>query len=83
MDANKAQVLRDIGYEIGPSCGTCKHSDIGFDEDFGTCDIHEYVHLKHSGTPRKLSVYQYGRCPKFERADFVEQRIHGFKEFVR
>ncbi|MBV9125668.1 MAG: hypothetical protein JO112_20145 [Planctomycetes bacterium] len=83
MDANKAQRLRDIGYEIGPTCGTCKHGLFAAEDDFGTCRVNEYVHLKHTGSPRKLSIFQHGRCPKFERASWVEEQVHGFKEFLK
>lgn len=83
MDVNKRLKLVEVGYEIGPSCGTCKHGRFEYEERFGTCEVNEYQHLKHTGKPRKLSVYEFGRCPKFERAGWVEHAIHGFKEFMR
>lgn len=81
MDNNKLQKLKDIGYEIKPSCGTCKHFQQYEDAHFGECDAQDYVHLKHSGGKRKLSVVMYGSCSKYEpmNLDF----LHGFKELVK
>lgn len=61
----------------------CKHADMGSDDDFGFCGVHEYVHLKHTGKPRKLSVYRYGHCSSFEQEEYVENYVHGFKEFLK
>lgn len=65
MDANKLTVLREVGYKINRCCGLCKHGWFPRD-DWGTCELTTYEHQKHSGTPRKLSIHKYGRCPKFE-----------------
>lgn len=80
MDQNKIDKLKAIGYVVNPSCGTCKNFTQKSDYDFGECEIHEYVHLKHSGGKRKLSVVQYGLCNSYEpgEVDF----LHGFKEFL-
>lgn len=82
MDENKRQILKQIGYEIRPCCGSCKHGRIG-NTGFGDCLLHKYDHLKHSGGPRALSVYQSGWCPKFEMHDAMLLKLHGFNEFVK
>lgn len=81
MDINKASKLREIGYKIEPSCGTCKHFVQRSDEDFGDCQIHDYEHLKHTGGRRRLSVVRYGQCKSFEANDNLGY-LHGFKEFL-
>ena len=80
MDANKRQVLIDIGYKIPPCCGTCAHFTSYVDPEFGDCGIHKYTHLKHSGGQRKLSVVQYGSCEDYKADD--TSFLHGFKEFL-
>ncbi len=81
MDQNKSDKLKEIGYEVKPSCGTCKHFQQYDDEHFGECNVNTYVHLKHSGGKRKLSVVQFGSCGKYEQGDVYF--LHGFKEFVK
>lgn len=81
MDANKLQKLKDIGYTIKASCGTCKYFQHHQDEHFGECDKHEYTHLKHSGGKRKLSVVMYGSCDKYEATNL--SFLHGFMELVQ
>ena len=83
MDENKRLKLVEIGYEIKPSCGMCLHAKIEDDEDFGTCNKHEYKHLKHIGSPRKLSILRYGNCPQYEPVLAFANYIHGFKEFLK
>lgn len=80
MDQNKLQKLKDIGYKIPKTCGTCKYFQMHVDEHFGECDKHSYVHLKHSGGKRKLSVVMHGSCNEHEVDDL--SYLHGFKEFV-
>lgn len=76
MDQNKLNKLKEIGYKIPPSCGTCVHFKQFDDMHFGECDVNEYTHLKHSGGKRKLSVVQYGSCDKYEQGDV--SFLHGF-----
>jgi hypothetical protein len=79
MDKNKLQVLRDIDYKINPCCGNCVHGDFG-ETNFGTCAIQSYFHLKHQRT-HGLSIYRFGRCPKWER-DPMSDNLEGFEEFL-
>lgn len=79
MDANKRQVLEDIGYRIQPTCGGCSHSSFPSDE-WGTCDRHSYEHLKHTGERRHLSVHSSGYCPWFEPTESWE--LGAYVEFV-
>lgn len=61
MDANKQEALDQIGYEIPACCGLCRFGQFP-QNDWGTCDLHSYTHLKHSGPDRRLSVYRFGLC---------------------
>lgn len=80
MDQNKADKLKEIGYEIKPSCGTCKHFKQYVDPEFGDCGVHKYVHLKHTGGQKRLSVVVYGYCTSYEPSDL--DFLHGFKEYL-
>lgn len=82
MDQNKLDKLKEIGYEIKPTCGTCIHFKQFSDADFGDCQKHEYVHLKHSGGRRKLSVVRDGSCNEYERSDSLLW-LHGFQELLK
>jgi hypothetical protein len=62
MDKNKEKKLKKIGYIIPEVCGTCLHSDIKPGQDFGTCGLISYNHLKHSTDVRDLTIYRGGRC---------------------
>jgi hypothetical protein len=79
MDANKREELLRIGYSIRGTCGTCVHGHFNND-NFGTCVIHDYQHLKHTGGKRQLSVYAHGSCPKFERG---RSHLGLWEEFVK
>lgn len=82
MDANKRLELLNIGYAIQGTCGICVHGQFQPGSSFGTCAIHEYKHLKHTGDKRQLSVYAHGRCPKFELDD-DKARLGLWQEFVK
>ncbi len=64
MDENKRQELHRIGYMILGSCGTCKHGDFP-NNDWGSCEVHTYEHLKHTGDRRHLSIHRSGWCKSF------------------
>lgn len=65
MDANKLEVLREIDYQIHPTCGSCLYSVIRPGSDYGICGLHTYEHQKHSSKERSLSVNRYGSCPEW------------------
>jgi len=81
MDANKRQELLSLGYSIPGTCGICKHGEFNKDT-FGTCAVHDYQHLKHTGERRHLSVYAHGRCRDFE-LDENKARLGLWQEFVK
>jgi hypothetical protein len=81
MDANKRLELLRIGYQIRGACGLCKHGVFAPKQDFGTCSIYTYQHLKHTGDRRQLSVHQYGSCDSFER-DLTRGNLGLWDEFV-
>jgi hypothetical protein len=64
MDENKRKKLKEIGYEIHPSCGMCQ-SGIFEGVAWGTCKKHTYEHLKHTEETRELSIFRHGVCPEF------------------
>lgn len=76
VDRNKFQVLQEVEYRVFPSCSMCKHSTFPQD-DWGTCDLHEYDHDKHGDT-RKLSIHKCGGCPRFERDYSRTARLGAF-----
>jgi hypothetical protein len=68
MDANKLTKLREIGFEIRDVCATCEHGNFGgCSPHYGTCRKHVYVHSKHTGPPRRLSVRYDGHCDDYRR----------------
>jgi len=82
MDANKLKKLRDIDYAINPTCGTCAHSYITCETDWGVCNKHSYSHAKHTVKARSLSVHRSGSCPDFEISADKEHNMSHFKEFM-
>jgi len=92
MDENKRKKLQEIGYFIGPICGLCKNG-VFPNNEWGTCKIFSYKHLKHSDEIRQLSIHKYGSCG--EAIGFSEYAVHfkfdeskrafieNFKEFWR
>lgn len=82
MDENKRQQLVVIDYAIFPVCGICKHGVFKKDNDFGECTAYQYVHQKHTGAERDLSVYRYGTCSSPKLRTGVRSFIHGYAEFL-
>lgn len=78
MDANKLEVLVDVGYEISPACGICQYAELK--GEWGTCNYHEYEHLKHTGPERQLSINRYGSCKDFKPSN-IEMRLGAYLEF--
>jgi len=65
MDLNKLDKLKEIDYEINPCCGLCIHGKFRMETDWGTCDAHNYEHLKHE-RECELSINKFGFCKMFE-----------------
>lgn len=82
MDANKLKVLREIGYQIMPVCGLCKHGSFVGADLWGGCKQHSYVHLKH-GREHDLSIHRFGTCPKFEADPSKTGLLVAFEEFLK
>jgi hypothetical protein len=80
MDANKREVLVEIGYRVLPTCGRCFHGDIAPGSEWGTCAVQTYGHLKHTGLPRALSITRSGTCQRF--ALNPTEALGGFEEFA-
>jgi hypothetical protein len=79
MDRNKLKKLRSISYKIMAVCGICEHGNFENGKEFGTCNKHDYVHLKHKQI-RQLSIHIYGVCEEgyksnkgFELTKFSEE----------
>ena len=83
MDANKLKKLREIDYKINPTCGTCVHSYITCETDWGTCKLHSYSHAKHTVKGRSLSIHRSGSCEDFEISSEKEHNMSHFQEFIK
>ena len=79
MDANKRDVLIDIGYTIMPACGRCRFKDIDPGKDWGTCKVMSYDHEKHTESRRRLSINRYGHCESFVLDP--SEDLQGYGEF--
>lgn len=86
MDKNKLDKLHEIDYVIQTCCGICDHfrrPQYNMGLNFGTCKIHSYKHLKHTGEERELSVFESGWCKSFKMNERVELLLLHWKEFVK
>jgi hypothetical protein len=81
MDNNKLDKLRDIRYTVRKCCGTCNNACFEFRAEWGTCKIHEYIHKKHTGKPRHLSIHMYGSCGSYDMNNVFEAVTEHYKEF--
>lgn len=86
-DANKFEVLRDMGYEIKGSCSLCVSSNFPTRDPlslYGTCKANKYEHLKHHNPAggREVSIHRMGSCPQFELDLALSARLGAFMEFV-
>ena len=63
-DANKFAKLREIGYTVPITCGLCTYGTFAKGQDWGTCRLYQYDHLKHTGPARDVSIIRFGTCPK-------------------
>jgi hypothetical protein len=81
MDQNKLTKLKEIGYRVKETCGTCKHFLQRDDADFGDCQVNDYAHLKHTGGRKKLSVVKYGHCDSYVTGEVGF--LHGFTELLK
>ena len=62
MDQNKAQKLRDVSYRMVDTCQSCVYGNFSDGNLFGSCNLHTYRHLKHTGAERPLSISKTGTC---------------------
>jgi len=81
MDQNKLLKLKQIGYQIYPSCVRCKHANFLAGREFGLCRKHAYCHQKHSKNPRQLSIHISGYCNDFESNPL--EALEAWKGFVK
>ncbi len=65
MDLNKLAKLHEIEYKINCVCGLCEWSIFPYNE-WGTCELYTYDHLKHSAETNQLSIHKFGSCGKFK-----------------
>ncbi len=79
MDANKLERLRQRQYLIGPACGLCVHARIERGKDWGTCKSSAYLHEKHTGEPREMSIHRVGSCVTFEASPEAIAEIEHFR----
>lgn len=69
MDANKLDKLFEEKYRIPRNCALCKHGNFKDGQDYGTCNVLKYNHLKHSESERELSIHRFGRCANHHELD--------------
>lgn len=63
MDANKLNILKEVGYHVPNLCCFCSHSSFPSKLDnWGTCGKITYQHKKHSDSERQLSITRFGHC---------------------
>jgi hypothetical protein len=82
VDENKRKKLIEIDYEVRECCALCKHSDLRVQDEWGTCAIQRYSHLKHSVSGRQLSVSRHGWCNKFDEDPTAVGRLGKFEAFL-
>jgi hypothetical protein len=83
MDQNKVTKLRDVEYKIRPQCGLCRHGEFKtIKDEFGSCLLHSYEHLKHTGAPRRLSVYRGGSCESYTPEAAKIAQLGAYLEFL-
>lgn len=84
MDANKDKKLTEIGYQIHPTCATCKHVHLANTRvEWGTCKKHAYKHMKHTEQDRQLSINRYGNCSNHQlKAEYQGHWLH-FNKYIK
>ena len=82
MDANKLEVLRSIVYRIDPCCWLCRHGTFVGPSMWGTCNVTQYDHLKHSDATRQLSIIRVGHCGRYEEDPTKMALLSRFGEFL-
>lgn len=80
MDENKRKKLHDIGFKVLNNCGLCTHGTFP-NNDWGTCAITTYDHLKHTGDPRELSIHRFGSCDRFDPSWPAVAGLAAFDEY--
>lgn len=65
-DENKLQALRDHGFKIVPTCGTCIHFKPGSRSGWGHCKAISHTHQKHTGKDKPTGVPTNGYCDSYE-----------------
>jgi hypothetical protein len=80
MDENKRQELKRIGFVVVKCCGRCSAGQFPHNE-WGTCRIHVYQHLKHTGEHRNLSIHKFGYCQDFHNSSWPSE-LGAFEEFT-
>ncbi|MCK5016686.1 MAG: hypothetical protein KAS32_06380 [Candidatus Peribacteraceae bacterium] len=84
MDANKLEVLKEVGYTVPNLCVFCLHSRFPSKLDsWGTCEKIKYKHKKHSDAERQLSITAYGHCEDwFEPLISSIAQLGAFNQFM-
>lgn len=80
MDANKLEKLKEIGFNLKPTCMLCVAGEFP-NNDWGTCAINSYKHLKHTDELRKMSIHKSGSCSRFLLDERKEEELESFKQF--
>ena len=82
-DEAKFAKLREIKYRIHLTCDMCEHSRFTRGAAFGECLRHRYVHGKHTGGKRGVSVHRSGVCDDVSMTLTEALMLGAHKEFVQ
>lgn len=80
-DPAKFQALRDYGFIIAETCGTCQHW-VKTGNGWGVCQKITYQHGKHSGI-KQMGTPSNGLCNKYDTdgAKMLHQ-VQSYSEFI-
>ena len=83
-DAAKFDRLQKVGFRIQECCRFCQSGCFSNGNVWGTCSEHSYIHGKHTGPPRQVSIHIIGWCPSFTRSPskVATARLGAYEELL-
>lgn len=83
MDQNKLAKLDEIDYRIPALCALCAHGRFVGTDDWGVCTKFTYVHQKHTGEPRELSITRFGSCSEWDPTLVETDKLGVYRVFMQ
>ena len=81
-DENKLQALREFGFKLVPTCGTCIHFRPGSRSTWGHCRAITHDHQKHTGEAKLTGVPTNGYCNSYElQMDLLAPWAQSYTQF--